>query len=236
MSDPMTNFQIEDVLSSIRRLVAESDKGAVPQAHADKPKSASGIGRLVLTPAQRIVEDEPPAVVRGLAEHDISAAERASIEATLAELEAAMAKPFGETTRRDKPEAAAAPVEIVFDEEEPADLSEMRSFDREAFTRNETTLQSVSDVELAQTAEDDVYGDALLSDADDDDRDDGLDDFLADEPLLTESGLDEDVLRHMIGEVIREELQGALGERITRNVRKLVRREIHRVLAAQDFD
>ena len=33
-----------------------------------------------------------------------------------------------------------------------------------------------------------------------------------------------------------EELQGALGERITRNVRKLVRREIQRALTAQDLE
>ncbi|MDE4274290.1 hypothetical protein PXK58_08190 [Phaeobacter gallaeciensis] len=54
---------------------------------------------------------------------------------------------------------------------------------------------------------------------------------------LTEedSYLDEDSLRELVAEIVREELQGALGERITRNVRKLVRREIHRALAAQDL-
>lgn len=48
--------------------------------------------------------------------------------------------------------------------------------------------------------------------------------------------LDEDALRELISDIVREELQGALGERITRNVRKLVRREIHRALAAQDLE
>ena len=47
--------------------------------------------------------------------------------------------------------------------------------------------------------------------------------------------IDEDSLRELVAEIVREELQGALGERITRNVRKLVRREIHRALAAQDL-
>lgn len=46
---------------------------------------------------------------------------------------------------------------------------------------------------------------------------------------------DEDSLRELVSAIVREELQGALGERITRNVRKLVRREIHRVLATQDL-
>lgn len=48
--------------------------------------------------------------------------------------------------------------------------------------------------------------------------------------------LDEDTLREIIAEVVREELQGALGERITRNVRKMVRREIRLALAAEDLD
>lgn len=48
--------------------------------------------------------------------------------------------------------------------------------------------------------------------------------------------LDEDALRDIVSDIVREELQGALGERITRNVRKLVRREIHRALAAQELE
>lgn len=48
--------------------------------------------------------------------------------------------------------------------------------------------------------------------------------------------LDEESLRELVADIVRQELQGALGERITRNVRKLVRREIHRALAAHDLD
>ncbi|KUF10359.1 hypothetical protein [Pseudoponticoccus marisrubri] len=57
-------------------------------------------------------------------------------------------------------------------------------------------------------------------------------------PSAEEGGLeiDETVLREMVVDIVRQELQGALGERITRNVRKLVRREIHRVLMSQEFD
>ena len=53
---------------------------------------------------------------------------------------------------------------------------------------------------------------------------------------LDEQLIDEEMLRDMVGEIVRSELQGALGERITRNVRKLVRREIHRALTAQDLE
>lgn len=50
-----------------------------------------------------------------------------------------------------------------------------------------------------------------------------------------EDFLDEASLRELVADIVREELQGALGERITRNVRKLVRREIQRALTAQDL-
>ena len=50
-----------------------------------------------------------------------------------------------------------------------------------------------------------------------------------------ETVMDEESLRELVADIVREELQGALGERITRNVRKLVRREIHRALAVQDL-
>ena len=48
--------------------------------------------------------------------------------------------------------------------------------------------------------------------------------------------MDEEALRELVAEIVRRELQGSLGERITRNVRKLVRREIHRALAARELD
>ena len=51
-----------------------------------------------------------------------------------------------------------------------------------------------------------------------------------------EAEMDEDALRDLVAEIVREELQGNLGERITRNVRKLVRREIQRALAAQELE
>ncbi len=48
--------------------------------------------------------------------------------------------------------------------------------------------------------------------------------------------IDEAALRAMVSEIIRQELQGTLGERITRSVRKLVRREIARAVASRDFE
>lgn len=46
---------------------------------------------------------------------------------------------------------------------------------------------------------------------------------------------DEALLREIVRDLLREELQGTTGERITRNIRKLVRAEIARALAVQDL-
>jgi hypothetical protein len=48
--------------------------------------------------------------------------------------------------------------------------------------------------------------------------------------------LDEEALRRVINAIIREELQGELGDRISRNLRKLIRREIAEVMAEQQHD
>lgn len=48
--------------------------------------------------------------------------------------------------------------------------------------------------------------------------------------------LDEQALQDIVRQTLRAELQGELGERITRNVRKLVRAEINRALLARDLD
>lgn len=61
---------------------------------------------------------------------------------------------------------------------------------------------------------------------------DASDSLFADDDTI----LDEEMLRELVTEIVRQELQGALGERITRNVRKLVRREIHRALTSHELE
>lgn len=87
----------------------------------------------------------------------------------------------------------------------------------------------VADLEAARSR---FRGDSGARLVDDPLRVDGDDPGLLDDDLM----LDEETLRDLVSEIVREELQGALGERITRNVRKLVRREIARALATRDFD
>ncbi|MBU2868941.1 hypothetical protein [Pacificibacter marinus] len=66
--------------------------------------------------------------------------------------------------------------------------------------------------------------------------DDDEDEDLALAGYADDDVLDEEALRDMIATVIREELQGALGERITSNVRRLVRREVKRAMALREFE
>ena len=61
-------------------------------------------------------------------------------------------------------------------------------------------------------------------------------DAFLDENLDAGMRFDEDVLRELVRDILREELAGKMGERITRNIRKLVRAEIARSLAAHEFD
>ena len=51
-----------------------------------------------------------------------------------------------------------------------------------------------------------------------------------------EHGWHEDALRELVSDIVRQELEGSLGERITHNVRKLVRRELQRALAAEELE
>lgn len=139
MSDPVSNHDIEDVLSSIRRLVAQGDPKSTAQAAPEPmvtPDFSSensaksntsddrrGAGRLVLTPAFRVADPvdadgdadasgsqkpfdaamrEPESDViptkdaRPIPAPAASPSERASLEATIAELEAAVNSRDGE--------------------------------------------------------------------------------------------------------------------------------------------
>jgi len=213
MSDPMSNREIEDVLSSIRRLVTQGDA---------QPAAAPSSGKLVLTPAFRVAEAEPQppageAMADPAASHpadaEASPAAAISLEQTIAELEAAISA-YGGPFEPDEGEAAlprpeSAP-EPNTDEtsagfaapSEPAPLAEAAS---------EAPAKALEEEEAA------------------------LDDPVLDGGDPDEMVFDEAMLRELVTDILREELQGALGQRITRNVRKLVRAEIARALASRDL-
>lgn len=68
------------------------------------------------------------------------------------------------------------------------------------------------------------------------DPDPSLEEELALAGYADEDIMDEEALRDLVAQVIREELQGELGQRITANVRRLVRREVQRALTLREFE
>lgn len=278
MSDPVTNVEIEDVLSSIRRLVTEDNRPTETPPQA-QPETHETSEKLVLTPAFRVEEpaakhDEP---VEQTADVTPENAEPVTQETRAEWSESASTQPediaddFGDHRDtdwivEDAPETvpqtndletkiaaleAAVGAQVDEDweeetgEESPEELNSDANWEdvEAAFGQKDTMPEpelvepAVEDAEVdvaqfvhtePQDTVQDVQSDqAPQMGAASDDTFDGLE---------TESEyVDEEALRDLVLEIVREELQGAMGERITRNVRKLVRREIHRILSSQDL-
>ena len=258
MSEPVSNAEIEDVLTSIRRLVS-GDAGKISKSAADDTTSPAKAAKLILTQDFRVSETrnkvtpdsakpEKPMEFHHAAGQANSAnkakvGDAASLESTIAELEAAIAQQEGEwepdgsgfEEDPDAEEILSAPV---------VSASKRTSGQKTAKAEAETSAPEsaanglVEDVEIVKTSTDSGIFDMASKDVEDAEIVDE-DDFAGEpEDLLAgdDSEIDEETLREMISDIVRQELQGALGERITRNVRKLVRREINRVLASQDFE
>lgn len=236
MSDPVTTAEATDLLSSVRRLVVDTpDVVAEPEPQ---------VGRLVLTPSFRVddaVEAEP--VVADAAEfvapqpepeeaqptddvltlmpEDSVDAEDASADET-AEVDPAVAFFGTHDDRHARLEATIAELEeavLSRDEEFEPDGSEatVEFHDWEDATPIEEPATDGSPdpaPEIDMTVEDNDLDDVGLPAGD----------------------WDEEALRDLIADVLREELRGEVGERITRNVRKLIRREIYRVLTTEGMD
>ena len=181
--------------------------------------------------------------------------DRSELVATIAELEAAIStdadeyEPDGSETAEPEPmaETIAWPGTITrsMEQVEDAETDSGAQEDDRSSDDNHIMQFQRSTPEAAPEFEDHPAPD--VEEFDDSEPDSAVEpaeveaDVYADDDLedLIEAGgvtLDEEALRAMVAEVVREELTGPLGERITRNVRKLVRREIYRVLSSQEFD
>lgn len=262
MPDPLKTAELEDVLSSIRRLVTE-------QAEA----RASGASRLVLTPSLRIDGATAPELAQAVLPEphwpgpEISpdpddAAQRAwAASAQEAEARAEAEESAERNDISDATGKIAAPADSAADAAEaPAGEPSLE----ERLAELEAAISDPpagTDWAFASTQgrptrlhirppDDPSYEDDMPQPvwaaaprfaarpepgpvrAAPDEVDDTDEDLFAG---LEDAVLDEEALRALVSEIVREELQGALGERITRNVRKLVRREINRVLASRDF-
>ncbi|MCV6825006.1 MULTISPECIES: hypothetical protein [Halocynthiibacter] len=234
------NESQESEAKPVRELESADDSAASENRETEKPRKALFRHRtdpLVLsTPlSDEQIKDDTPSASSSSDElrADISRAQ-SRLEATIAELEAAISgqqsdwEPDGSEIAGSTPETQ--PLEEVDDEidaelaraltpsEQPIDIAFMR---RQKAQESKPVLQPVE-----TPAQDDTAANVHE---------------IVPQPTTEnlpqeESAFDEEALRELVSEIVRSELQGALGERITRNVRKLVRREIHRIVSSPDFD
>lgn len=280
MSDPMSTPEIEDVLSSIRRLVSEDLRptGKIAEGAEAQPRPATPpnkpAAKLLLTPALRVVDDGPedqPARAGADGanqaetmpkDQDEPAAEGA-VQEVVARLGAAVdaqgdewESPVGdppawEERALGEAEAASYSGRLHFhatvDDQQDSGPSFLHS-DPRAFVEADghDTAEEVEpatvDLEDQPAAPRRVVSPPMddWADAAEAEVRAELERDVADETASmfagAEATFDEEVLRDLVRDIIREELAGSLGERITRNVRKLVRAEIARALAVRDFE
>lgn len=211
------SHDIEDVLSSIRRLVANENDGAPSNPSRSTPPASSArpeTPALVLAPTQRVTEVEDPfQMIRSLAQQERDGRDAAFV------------------VKMVDREVTAITDDLVAQELEGRDWPEGDA--PEAGT--DVPEEYVEDTDYQPEPEADApsgwpeQADAAVSSELSDDDDGALDD-------LSEAVGKDEALRGLISEIVRQELSGALGERITRNVRKLVRRELRQMLSSGDFD
>ncbi len=270
MSEALNSTEIEDVLSSIRRLVSEDLRPAARSATVGGPVTFGD--KLILTPALRVVAVQPAqdAQMFTPSPRHIVATDAAGIEQVVASLGAAVGPQTQEweaETGDSSPEfadnqpsndwslpaeaepdlaAGLTPAQNYVLADSPA-LDEVilavdparaeipgwaqqddNPFPEEDPVEAASTLGTLEpDRAWADAAEASVI--AALSEGPSPTED----------PLLPEDDallFNEEVLRELVRDILREELAGKMGERITRNIRKLVRAEIARSVAVQKFD
>jgi cell pole-organizing protein PopZ len=275
MSEPVSNAEIEDVLSSIRRLVS-NDVEATHKESTPAPEKAQPAGKLILTADFRVAEPQNNDAENRDAQADQEnmteeapqeeAAQEETTDESVAEVVAEAPYEFHHTeavSEADPEPAADESNEIWQDSadqaietsEEAAPSLENTIADLEAAIGQQqgewepdgSDFEEDADAQevMSEPVQDwidgtaqEVEAEAISGEADEQTAD-AKDEVNANEAGLfgdEESVIDEETLRDMVSDIVRQELQGALGERITRNVRKLVRREINRVLASQDFE
>ena len=254
MSEAEKSTEIEDVLSSIRRLVAER-----PHVISETSHPTDNVGQTSEEPKQvaKAEESENNPERTGFVEtmnasiaeitHDSQIEETAVADA---EAQAAQLDAFFKTEAETQAQNTT-PVEVVLEKPEPFVLRPEMSADIEP-KKTETTVddivnkaEKVSDTEDATQTEStavfeeispDTVEEIVMPENAEDDEIALENEHGAQNDQATDQFVDEEALREIVSEMVRAELQGDLGDRITRNVRKLVRREIHHALATRDFE
>lgn len=258
MSEPMTTSDIEDVLSSIRKLVSED----LRPAQARGPlRLAPDPGKLILTPALRVLDTGTPpapraeAVVSEItrAPDPVAADPVAAHDLPMDDLPEPAPEPFDDvhavTFTSVRLEGVVASIGAAVDDVAPSQPWEPETGDAqvtelpwvrpsappapEAEAAPEPTprAERVADAGPAAVEEAGIAPPPRAA-AVEQEAPQVWSVVDTEEPLE----LDEEALREIIRDVIREELQGQLGERITRNIRKLVRSEVQRAMTLREIE
>lgn len=264
MAGPLSSNEIEDVVSSVRRLVSVDAR--------PRPVSRDlGQDRLLLTPSLRVVPDPVPPLVLSVPateqagppelpapdvagetvlqlvdaewEDEIWQQEGPRLAELALAVEVAEIVPAGEAPAAEPPETAAAPGPVAeaprvqvdddwVEAEEPAPVIPLTGGADPAAEAagNREAAAKAREPETAAAAGPPTGPEPILT------APQGETQTLVDGDGNPLTVLDEEALHEIVRSLIREELQGVLGERITRNVRKLVRAEINRALTARSLD
>ncbi len=232
MTEAMSRREIEDVLTSIKRLVSHEvparDLSARDRAAPASPKHAAQAEKLVLTAELRVPEDEAP---------DMAPLQAASLDAPLAETGEDVADPAKVTPKPPRSVAPAPPslIQRIASAGGPpvfgAGQSPVPMPPCAAPPAAATPDPAIEDAALEATL---ARLEAMLSAPADrpgatpDRATDPVDAYQIAAP--SEQVIDETMLYQLVAQIVRQELQGELGEKITRNIRKLVRQEVAREL------
>lgn len=283
MSDRMSNVEIEDVISSIRKLVSEDEVEETPSVTEEE--------RLVLTEEQLIEEkaeaeggplqlgdalsetvapeiaelksrifeetedtveeavqseedfddwehtDDLPTEIFQQADDDVFDTDLAEVEEQAPpKAEVLM---FRTAVRGNKAELPAERPSENSAEEDGDDAGEKvddtperiqpRAVRSKIKAAEEVLIEAAVELEIENSSSDEDESAASVSSEEDD--------FAPEWPsVIDDSSLDEEKIRAIVSEIIRQELKGPMGERITRNVRRLVRREIAQFLAEKEAE
>ncbi|MBN2630364.1 MAG: hypothetical protein JXR75_07475 [Rhodobacteraceae bacterium] len=274
MAEPINNTEIEDVLSSIRRLVSQDLRPAPRPTPTAQSADVAEAGHLLLTPALRIVPTDPVAAAQPALDALVLAPEMVANAAPAAVAKDDVITRLGAAVVEDDWEApegdaevwtpgggldaatfAHAPRAPLSDPTEGFDFKTPPYAEFDGFGSDAPTAD-VPDTDLSDIPEDaedlhdipvpprrvsppvdagswaDDAEAAVMADL----ATPPVEDDMLDAPGPGMMAFDEEVLRDLVRDLIREELAGTLGERITRNVRKLVRAEIARALALREFE
>lgn len=209
MTEAMSRHEIEDVLSSIRRLVSQDPQGRQAGQATGKPPLT---GKLVLTSELRVGQGSAGARTPSPDDDTQVAAapsdspeqpDPAAPDSLLTRIKSAgSTRPGAAQTEPQDSAETEAPATSLEDAALEATLSRLESMLAAGGTPHPAPEQSAPE-QPARAAQ----------------------------AESTDQLIDESMLQQLVAQIVRQELQGELGEKITRSIRKLVRAEVARELA-----